>query len=186
MTESQNCIEFIKQHENMELYINRGLSSPRYDEIGHIWDIGYGTTAYPNGDHVTSLDRSITESEATIYLKYYIDESCAALNKLITSPLTQAQFDACLCMAYNIGIPNFANSTLLKIININPHDLITINQEFKKWVYSNHKSIRGLINRREEEIQLYKFKDEFNLYISDLNLSLPIYIDYVKWINEFN
>lgn len=186
MIESQTCIEFLKQKENMALYLARGLSSPRWDPIGKCWDIGYGTTTYPNGEKVISLGKPITESQATEYLKYYVNLCCNKINNAIKAPLNQSQFDACVCIAYNIGIPAFDGSTLLKIILNNPNNLINISIEFKKWVYSNGKYINGLMNRREEEAGLYSFKNELELYVSDLDLSLPIYVDYVKWVNMLN
>ena len=172
MIESQKCIDFIKQKENMPLFLNGGMSSPRWDAVGGVWDLAYGTRFYPNGDCVTSIDESITEEQATIYLKYYVDKCCAKLSAAITACLNQSQFDSLVGIAYNEGVIPIATSLLLKIINNNPDDLVNIQLQFRRWKYSKGKAIDGLLIRRNEE---------FQMYISELDLSLPIYSDYVEW-----
>lgn len=173
MTESQKCIDFIKQQENMLLYLNRGMSSPRWDPIGECWDIGYGTRFYPDGTIVTSTDDPITEEKATEYLKYYVDKCCARLSAAITGDLNQSQFDSLISIAYNEGIVPISTSLLLKYVDNNPDDLINIQLQFRRWKYSKGKVINGLLIRRNAE---------FQMYISELDLTLPIYSDYVQWV----
>jgi lysozyme len=132
------------------------------------------------------IDRSIIQSEGDIYLRYYVDKCCDKLNQFLTAKLTQSQFDACVCIAYNIGIDAFDDSTLLKTINQNPGNLINIYTQFKRWVYCNGKVLNGLVNRREAEAQLYMQNEVFKLYISDLDLTLPIYRDYLDYIGKFS
>jgi lysozyme len=68
--------------------------------------------------------------------------------------ITQNQYDALVSFAYNVGLTNFKNSTLLKRINANPKDPDITNQ-FMKWIRAGGRVIRGLITRRRVEAQLY-------------------------------
>ena len=53
-------------------------------------------------------------------------------------------------LAYNIGIANFMNSTLLKKVNANPNDE-SIFIEFCKWNKVNKVEVSGLTKRRNLE-----------------------------------
>lgn len=172
MIESQKCIDFIKNIENPKLFLTGGISSPRWDNVSGCWDLGYCTRFYPDGTIVKSTDESITEEKATEYLKYYVDKCCARLSATITGNLNQSQFDSLISIAYNEGVVPIATSLLLKYINSNPDDLINIQLQFRRWKYSKGKVINGLLIRRNKE---------FQMYISELDLTLPIYADYVEW-----
>ena len=82
-----------------------------------------------------------------------------AVQKYITSNLTQNQYDALVALAYNIGASVFKNSTVVKYIN-NPdfHSSIYSDLEsaWKAWNRTQGKVSNGLINRRQNEWNLYK------------------------------
>ncbi len=167
MQESQNIINFIKQKENAQLYKSRGIAAPYFDKYTGKWNIGYGTTRYPDGKYVTENDHPITEIQASAYLKYYVDICCNSANEAITAILNQVQFDACICLAYNIGAASFVNSTLLKTINESPCNLATIKVLWLKWDYSKGVEVSGLEDRRKEEYQMYAsgFDDPDIMYV---------------------
>jgi|GEM_PF-2323704 lysozyme len=176
MVESQKCIDFIKRKENEPLFLGKiTISYPRCDHLSKnkVYDIGYGTRFYPDGTSVKSVDPGIPEKQCTIYLKYYADKCCDKANAVITTELNQSQFDSLICFAYNEGAVPFATSTLLRTINNNPNDLINICLQFRRWKYAGGEINPGLINRRNEE---------FQMYISELDLTLPIYADYIEWV----
>jgi lysozyme len=178
MIESQNCINTLKQVE--------GFSATPYLDSGNVPSIGYGTTYYPDDSRVTMVDKAITQTQADDYLRYSVDKCVDKLNQYLTAQLTQSQFDACVLIAYNIGNNAFDNSTLLQTINNNPNDLINIYIQFKRWIYVGGKVVRGLENRREIESQLYSSNEVYQLYVSDLDLNLPIYRDYLNYIGKTN
>ena len=117
--------------------------------------IGYGTTHYPNGIPVTMDDPVITDEYATQLLMDYCNDVDNSINDLITCTLTQNQTDALICFVYNEGITQFRNSTLLKVINIDPNNFTSIETQWMKWVYSQGNFIQGLQNRRTKEFDLY-------------------------------
>ena len=116
--------------------------------------IGYGHLIKPGED----FRNGITESVATELLRSDIAMAERAVQNNITTPLSQNQCDALVFLAYNIGVKNFMNSTVVKYIN-NPnfHSSIYPNLEsaWKAWNRSQGKISNGLINRRQNEWNMY-------------------------------
>lgn len=131
-----------------------GLKLKPYLCSAKIPTIGYGNTYYPNGKRVTLLDDAITKEYAFEIFKTIADKFAKRVDDMVTSELTQNQFNALVSFAYNVGTGAFATSTLLKKVNNNPND-VTIKNEFLKWVRANKKVIQGLVNRRNKEVLIY-------------------------------
>lgn len=122
-----------------------------------VWTIGRGVTEYENGTKVKKGDTITPERERQLFqntLKKYV----ANVNAKVASNINQNQFNALVSFCYNIGITGFNGSTLLKKVNKNPNDP-TIRNEFAKWnkgtVDGVKKVIKGLVNRRKAEADLY-------------------------------
>jgi lysozyme len=128
-----------------------------YDTNGTI-TIGWGCTYYENGNKIKIGD-SITEARAVQLLNYHVGVANNGVNENISTFLTQSQHDACVSFTYNVGVPAFAGSTLRKLINANPTNTTAIFAEWRKWKYETKNGVKvvnkGLVNRREEEIQMY-------------------------------
>jgi lysozyme len=75
-------------------------------------------------------------------------------------PLRQNQFDALVSFSYNVGLPAFRSSTLLKKLNRDDYDGAAI--EFHKWVKSGGKVLKGLVRRRASEALLFQGIDDLN------------------------
>ena len=131
-----------------------GLKLKPYLCSAKIPTIGYGNTYYPNGKRVTLLDDAITKEYAFEMFKTIADKFAKRVDDMVTSEITQNQFNALVSFAYNVGTGAFATSTLLKKVNVNPNDA-TIKNEFLKWVRANKKVIQGLVNRRNKEVLIY-------------------------------
>jgi lysozyme len=116
--------------------------------------IGYGNCYYPDGKRVTMLDKEINKQQAFDMFKSIADRFASKVSKLVTSPLNQNQFNACVSICYNIGTGSFASSTLLKLVNKNHNDIL-IGLEFKKWNKVNKKEVTGLTRRRNYEADIY-------------------------------
>ena len=122
------------------------------DSIG-IPTIGYGDITYADGKKVKMGDK-ISKEQADGLFKLYADKFAYEVSQLLHSEVNQHQFNALVSFAYNVGITNFKNSTLLKKINENPNDE-SIEFEFLKWVNAGGKRIQGLVNRRVLESKMY-------------------------------
>lgn len=145
MKPSQDCLDLIKEFE--------GLSLVPYLDVAGIPTIGYGTTRYHSGVSVTMLDLSITLEQAEYELMKHLEQTAALMDKYITVSLEQAQIDALISLTYNIGIGNFRNSTLLKLLNAGEIDKAS--KQILVWNKSRGQVIKGLCRRRAAEQELF-------------------------------
>lgn len=95
----------------------------------------------------------ITQKEAEDKFMARINQFCTGLNKLITVPVSKNQYIALLSFVWNEGLHALAGSTILKKLNNKQYH--TACDHFFDYVYSNHKYIKGLENRRKEEQALF-------------------------------
>jgi len=119
--------------------------------------IGYGHLIKSDSDE--DFRNGINETTATKLLRIDITTAEKVVKNNISVSLKQNQFDALVFLAYNIGAKNFANSTVIKYINYpNFHSSVYPNLEsaWKAWNRSQGKISNGLINRRNQEWNLYK------------------------------
>jgi lysozyme len=131
-----------------------GLSLKPYLCSAKIPTIGYGNCYYSDNKRVTILDKEITKLQAFEMFKTIADRFASKVSNLVKTPLNQNQFNACVSLAYNIGMANFMNSTLLKLVNKNHNDIL-IGLEFKRWNKVNKKVVAGLTRRRNYEADIY-------------------------------
>ena len=115
-----------------------GLSLKPYLCPAKIPTIGYGSTFYPDGKRVTLSDPPISKAQAFEMFKLIADKFAIGVIKCIKKEITQNMLNSLVSLAYNIGISNFMNSTLLKKVNVNPSDE-TIFDEFCRWNKVNKK-----------------------------------------------
>ena len=146
MKASNNAVKLIAQFE--------GFESKPYICSGGVVTIGYGTTIYPSGVKVNMNDSAITKQQAEEYLLNDINKFSNGVDLLVRSNINQNQFDALVSFAYNVGLGNLSNSTLLKLINVDPNNSL-IKNEFIKWNKAKGKVLAGLTRRRNAEANLY-------------------------------
>ena len=132
---------------------HEGLSLKAYKCPAGVWTIGYGNTFYEDGTKVKEGD-IITKQRAEELLRIIANDFATKVKAVVKQNLTLQQFDALVSFAYNVGVGNFAKSTLLKKVNANPLDP-TIQAEFEKWNKANGRVLKGLVTRRKEEADLY-------------------------------
>lgn len=132
-------LDCIKQSESCRLRA--------YLDTGGVWTIGWGhTLGLKSGD-------TCTQEQADSWLIDDCIQAEAAVNKRVRTHLTQNEFDALVSFVFNIGETQFANSTLLKHLNADQHELAAL--EFRKWRFDNHVEIPGLLARRLREKELF-------------------------------
>ena len=142
MKASDKGIELIKKHE--------GFRAKAYKCPADKWTIGYGHTL-----NVKSTD-VIDKAQAEVFLRQDVEFAEKEVNKHNLN-INQNQFDALVSFVFNLGVGNFARSTLLRKIKSNANDP-TIRREFERWIYAGGKILNGLVRRREEEANLYFMK----------------------------
>jgi lysozyme len=131
-----------------------GLSLKPYKCSAGVPTIGYGSTYYENGTRVQMSDAPITKQRAEQLLQHTADRFASKVVNLIKKPVTQNQFNALVSFAFNVGSGALASSTLLKLVNVNPNDIM-IAKEFLRWNKVGGKPVQGLTNRRIKESALY-------------------------------
>jgi lysozyme len=131
-----------------------GLSLKPYLCSAKVPTIGYGNTFYTNGVKVTMSDAPITQEKANEMLKVIADSFALKVSKITPSGLTQNQFNALVSFAFNLGVQALTNSTLLRLVKINPNDG-NIAKEFLRWNKAGGKVVEGLTKRRIKESSVY-------------------------------
>lgn len=134
-------LELIEQSE--------GFRSTVYNDTAGIPTIGYGHRllrgeSFPNG---------ITQAQAQAILANDLRTAEAAVQRLVTVPLAQGQFDALVDFAFNLGAARLAASTLLKHLNAGRFDAAA--QELLKWDRCAGQENAGLKARRQAEFHLF-------------------------------
>lgn len=120
-----------------------GFSNTAYKCAAGVWTCGYGTTK-----GITPTTRC-TRAEAEQWLLRDLAPVEAYVNT-IPEVNTQGKYDALVDFAYNLGLGNLKQSTLLrKIKEGTPTG--DIQEQFRRWVYAGGKVLKGLVKRREWE-----------------------------------
>ncbi len=115
------------------------------------WTIGYG--------HVKTARAgvSISESDARILLLYDMTEINLALQDLIFTPLNQNQVDALASFTFNVSVPSFEQSAVLK--RINEGALLQAACELDLWrradLHGEGLVVDALVRRRAAEKALF-------------------------------
>ncbi|MHC3914631.1 hypothetical protein ACI0FN_00591 [Alcaligenes nematophilus] len=113
-----------------------------WDADGKVWTIGWGDTG---PDVVQGL--RITQAEADQRLQRRLaHEFVPGVLNALTRPATQAQLDAMVDLAYNIGVSAFQGSTLVRLFNAG--DQAGAAEQFPRWNKSGGKVLLGLRRRR--------------------------------------
>ena len=142
---SEQGVNLIKSFE--------GFSSVPYNDGVGVMTIGYGHAFRKKDKHL----KKITEEQAVEILKEDVSIAVKNVNNLVKVDITQNQFDALVSFAFNVGVGNLKNSTLLK--KLNQGDYIGAADEFLRWnkgrVNGVMKEMKGLTRRRVAERALF-------------------------------
>ncbi len=131
------------------------------------YTIGWGATYIPSGIELningkkTKYNQNIKISKEMVLDQASADKLFelmlpmyeAPVNKLVTVPLAQNQYDALVSFVYNVGEGNFKASTLLK--RLNSRDYAGACANLARWDNIGKEESTGLENRRVEEITLF-------------------------------
>jgi lysozyme len=124
-----------------------GCRISAYQCPAKVWTIGYGHTK------TCKPGMKITLAEAERLLRQDLAEFEQAVSKLVKVPLSQHQFDALVSFAFNVGSGALAKSTLLSLLN--RKNYLAAAEEFKRWTKAGNVTLRGLVDRRQEEYELF-------------------------------
>jgi lysozyme len=126
-----------------------GLRLAAYQDVVGIWTIGYGHT----GADVHE-GQVITEFVAEALLRADVAPCVACVNRAVTAPIAQHQFDALVDFAFNAGRGNLRRSTLLQKVNLG--DFAGAAVQFGLWVNADGVKQPGLVRRRAAEAAMFR------------------------------
>lgn len=139
----EKAIELIKEFE--------GFKEIAYKCPAGVWTIGYGWThGVKEGDTITEEKASELVQQEVAKIARQIE---ATLGKDVFASLTNNQVCALIDFVYNLGLGNFKDSTLCKMIKSG--QIMEAGNQFQRWVKSGNKVLPGLVNRREAEKKLW-------------------------------
>lgn len=129
---------------------SEGFRANTYLDVAGQPTIGYGHKllageTYPDG---------INEADAEELLTADAGATCLAVQRLVTVPLTQGQFDALVDFCYNLGEGRLAASTLLRELNAGQYD--NARQQLLLWDHAGNQVVPGLQLRRQAEFDLWE------------------------------
>ena len=148
---SDKGLKLIQEFESFE--------AKPYLDSARVWTIGYGSTYYPNGKKVTGKDKPINRLYAETIQKNVIENDFEpVINELLKNEIekgfiNQNMFDAILSLTYNIGVNGFKRSSVLKWLK--QGDKENASNAFLLWNKSGGKVLKGLVNRRKKERELF-------------------------------
>jgi lysozyme len=144
-TVSKTGLSLIKEFEGLSL-----KAYPDPASGGDPWTIGYGHTG-------AEVRKGLiwTQAQADNAMADDVSKFADGVSALIgAAPSTQAQFDAMVSLAYNIGLGNFKESTLLRLHK--EGDYAGAAGQFVRWNRAAGKVMDGLTRRREAEAKMYR------------------------------
>lgn len=139
MTTSQRGRALIKQFEDFR--------ADAYQDVVGVWTIGYGFT------HGVKPGQRMTAAQAEARLTTELLEYERAVLAACKIGANQNQFDALVSLAWNIGAPRLATSTVIKAHNRG--DYTAAARAFNLWNKAGGKEWPGLTRRRAAEAALY-------------------------------
>ena len=135
----------------LDLIINfEGLRLEPYIDAAGFWTVGYGHL-------LKEKCKPITVMEAEDLLLKDVKYASMVVNKYVSVPLRQHEFDALVSFIFNVGEGRFRSSTLRR--KLNRGEFFEVPKEFRRWVYAGGRILRGLVTRRELEAQLFYLGD---------------------------
>jgi GH24 family phage-related lysozyme (muramidase) len=145
MKTGERGLKLIKEFEGCKL--------KAYQCPAGVWTIGIGSTHYGDGTPVTKNKTLPNEGAAMALLAATIGQYEKAVNATGVE-LTQNEYDALVCLCYNIGAGNFFKSTLVKMLKAGD-DKAEIAKQFLRWDKAGGKPLAGLTRRRNAEAELF-------------------------------
>jgi len=128
-----------------------GYASVPYEDIANptILTVCHGLTDAAAGKGWVVAGKHYTEDDCRNKEIEVVGNIAKEMQPLIKVDITQQQYEMLVDFSFNLGVPKFAQSTLLKKINKN--DCFGSANEFSRWVRSGKIVYRGLVARRTAE-----------------------------------
>jgi lysozyme len=148
MKASQACLKMLAHHE--------GVRTRPYKCPAGLFTVGVGHLI---GDGKTLPDewnRTFTLEEVYAILAKDVARFERGVERFITVPLTQGEFDCCISFAFNLGLGTLQRSTFRT--KLNRGDKEGAIESLLKYNKAGGKVLKGLDNRRKDEAAMFRGK----------------------------
>lgn len=132
-----------------------GLHLKPYLCPARVWSIGYGHTRSVYAGMI------VTPAEADLLLQQDLRLVEPAVQRLVRVPLNDNQFAALVSFAFNVGIGNLEQSTLLRLLNRGWYEQVPA--QLMRWNRARGEVLGGLSRRRAAEARLWNTKPDQTL-----------------------
>lgn len=129
-----------------------GFRANAYRCPAGVWTIGYGHTSEA-GPPAVRPGMQLGQDEAERILREDVQRFADQVGPLLAREVSAAQFSALVSFAYNVGIPAFRGSSVLKAVNAGRFHEVPV--RLKLWVKAHGKVLPGLERRRAAEAELF-------------------------------
>jgi lysozyme len=146
MKVSKECLKMLAHHE--------GVRQKPYKCPAGLWTVGVGHLIGDGKTLPDSWNRTFTLDEVYDILAKDVVRFERGVNKYITVPLRQNEFDALVSFSFNLGLGVLQRSTLRQALNRGDKEgAITSLLKYNK---AGGKVLKGLDNRRKDEAALFR------------------------------
>ncbi|HKG15730.1 MAG TPA: lysozyme [Pyrinomonadaceae bacterium] len=125
---------------------------------GHaiVWGQGFLRTSTPNSKAIAKqlYPDGLTMAQAETLLRNDLHATSIPVEGLVKVPISDNQFAALVSFAFNVGVNNLRNSTLLRKLNARDYGGAAL--EFAKWNKAGGRVLAGLTRRRTAEATLFR------------------------------
>lgn len=143
-TVNQAGVDLIRRFEGckLEAYPDPGTG-------GEPWTIGYGATG-------PGIEPGVvwTQEQAEERLAEDVQRFADAVARALTVDVSDNEFAAMVCLAFNIGAGAFRKSTLLRLVNDGHFEAAA--EQFERWNRAGGREMAGLTRRRQAERALFE------------------------------
>ena len=147
MTINKAALELLKTSEG---FVDHWYPDPGTG--GAPWTCCYGHTSAAGLPHY-SPGQTFTIAQGEAILQQDLAFAESVVRTLVKVPLNDNQFGALVSFVFNVGTSNFANSTMLRLLNSGAK--MTAAEEFPRWNHAAGRVLPGLTTRRLAERALF-------------------------------
>jgi lysozyme len=148
MRVSDECVKMIMHHEGVRL--------KPYRCPANLWTVGVGHLIGDGKSLPQEWDRQFTMEEVNDILKKDLRRFERGVLRLCPMGLTQHRFDALVSFSFNVGLGSLQRSTVRRRHNRGDYEGAA--KAFMMWTKGGGRVLRGLVIRRQDEVNLYRKK----------------------------
>ena len=145
MNVSKRAIEMLKHHE--------GVRCKPYRDCVGLWTVGVGHLIGDGKSLPDEWNRTLSMEEVDALLRKDLARFERGVSKFCPVHLTQGEFDALVSFSFNLGLGVLQRSTLRQ--KILRGDKSGAAEEILKYNKAGGKIVKGLVNRRNDEYQIF-------------------------------